>query len=394
MNSSKYPVNDNMAVNVLINMKKCLIWVLLLGAGFSLFAQNNPNASIYIPPVTGFGKNQDDNEVIATMLTNEIKSRNGVLGNSLQKADFILYGTIAPYHEEEQYYHNYIYLNVKDASSAVTVYTYNPMLRNSPEQVYIFQLILKNEKTNQAMLVQNLLYTSIDTVYDFFPLLIHNIFSQMNAKPVYIYDDSWCNKWLYFRTSFDFPITLYKLKPDGLINETGIYEGTFETPNRIQQLDNKVVALPGVTIGLELQFLKWMSIEPNFQINWEYLNDKDFINMAAGLELKFPLKFIRNVMLEPYGAALYPVHIPLLSKLSSEVFDSFPLFAFGGGFQLGIKGGGASVAFIDVNYMYYYGDTVVNNPYGELYPQPKVIHYQRSVLGLGVGFKFGVGSRK
>ncbi|MDR2718971.1 MAG: hypothetical protein LBB89_13035 [Treponema sp.] len=374
-------------------MKKSIIWVLLLGAGFSLFAQTNSNTSIFIPPISGISKNQGDNEVIATMLANEIKSRKGVLGNSLEKADYILYGTIAPYHEEEQYYHDYIYLNTRDPSNPVTVYTYNSLLQYSPNQVYIFQLILKNEKADEAMLLQNLLYHSIDDVYDFFPLLIYNIFSKINIKQTPSQGsetEDWRNKWLYLRASFDFPITFYFLKPDGLIAGTGIYNDSV-SPMLVDQLDNKVVMLPALTLGVEIQLLNWLSVEPNVQAAWEYLNDEDFINLTAGLQLKFPLKFIRNIMLEPYGAVSYPVF-----SSSKNVFDSFPTLAFGGGFQLGMKGWkDTGSVFLDINYMYYYlGDAVMYNPYGELFPKPELIHYQRSVLGLGIGYKFGIINRK
>lgn len=382
-----------MAICPLINMKKSIIWVLLLGAGFSLFAQTNSNTSIFIPPISGISKNQGDNEVIATMLANEIKSRKGVLGNSLEKADYILYGTIAPYHEEEQYYHDYIYLNTRDPSNPVTVYTYNSLLQYSPNQVYIFQLILKNEKADEAMLLQNLLYHSIDDVYDFFPLLIYNIFSKINIKQTPSQGsetEDWRNKWLYLRASFDFPITFYFLKPDGLIAGTGIYNDSV-SPMLVDQLDNKVVMLPALTLGVEIQLLNWLSVEPNVQAAWEYLNDEDFINLTAGLQLKFPLKFIRNIMLEPYGAVSYPVF-----SSSKNVFDSFPTLAFGGGFQLGMKGWkDTGSVFLDINYMYYYlGDAVMYNPYGELFPKPELIHYQRSVLGLGIGYKFGIINRK
>jgi hypothetical protein len=390
MNSRKFPVNDSMAMGLLINMKKSIIWMLLLGVGFPLFAQTNSNISIFIPPITGIGRTQSDNAIIAQILTNEIKTQHGVLARSMQEADFILYGTLAPYHEEEQYYHDRIYLNTP---AFITTYTYNSMLRNSPEQVYIFQLILKNEITNEAVLLQNLLYLSIDNVYDFFPLLTHNIFSQTNVKKtrikrVYTDSEDWRNKWLYLRASFDFPTTFYTLKGDDLINGTGIYNDKVSPP-RVQQLDNKVVALPAMTLGAEVQLLNWLSLEPNFQVGWEYLNDQDFLNMAAGLQIKFPLKFIRNIMLEPYGVISYPV------LTLPETFDSFPIIAFGGGFQFGIKGGRIGSAFIDINYMYYcFGDAVINNPYGELFPKPGVIHYQRSVIGLGIGYKFGAFNRK
>jgi len=401
-------------MGLLADMKKCLIWILLLGAGFSLFAQARSNASIFIPPVTGIGKTQDDNTVIAQMLTNEIKARHGVLAKSLQKADFILYGTIAPYHQEQQFYHDYLFLNAEDTSTDITIFTYNSMLRDSWQQVHIFQLILKNQKTNKAVLLQNLLYHSIEDVYDFFPLLMFNVYSKINIKQtavkqipdkqttdkqaadiqtadiqVYTDTEDWRNKWLYLRASFDFPITFYTLKGDGLEAGTGIYNDKV-TPTLIQQLDNKIIALPGMTLGAELQLLNWLSIEPNVQLGWEHLNNKDFINLTAGLELKFPFKFISNIMLEPYGAVSYPVFTS-----SSKVFYSFPIIAFGGGLQVGMKGWKQTGSvFFDINYMYYYGDAVIHNPDTKLYSKPDRIHYQRSVLGLGVGYKFGIINRK
>ena len=389
MINRKSPVNDSMAIGLLADMKKCLIWVLLLGAGFSLFAQTNSNASIFIPPVTGIGRDQKDNAIIAQMLTNEIKSRKGTVGKSIRGADFILYGSIAPYHQEQQYYHDYVFLNAENATD-ITTYTYNATLRDSWQQVYIFQLILKNEKTNRAVLLQNLLYLSIEDVYDFFPLLIFNVFAKTNFKEGYTQTEDWRNKWLYLRTSFDFPITFYTLKGNDLFEETKVYEGDFDDPTQSQHLDNKVVALPGMTVGAEVHLLNWLSIEPNFQVSWEHLNNKDFINLAIGLQLKFPLKFMSNIMLEPYGAVSYPV-FP-----SSGVFDSFSKVALGGGFQLNMKGwGGTGAVFIDANYMYYcLGDAVIYNPYEEFYPNPEVIHYQRSVLGLGIGYKFGLINRK
>jgi len=397
-----------MAIGLLADMKKRLIWLLLLGAGFSLFAQTNSNASIFIPPVTGIGKAQSDNAIIAQMLTNEIKARKGTVGRSMRGADFILYGTIAPYHQEQQFFHDYLFLNAEDTSTDITIFTYNSMLRDSWQQVYIFQLILKNQKTNKAILLQNLLYLSIEDVYDFFPLLMFNVYSKINVKQtadthtpskrVYTDTEDWRNKWLYLRASFDFPITFYTLEPNGLIAGTAAYKGNFDSPDRVQQLDNKTIALPGMTVGAEVQLLDWLSIEPNFQVGWEYLNDKDFINLATGLQLKFPLKF-SNIMLEPYGAVSHPIF-----PSSSGVFKSFPNVALGGGFQLGVKGwGGTGSFFIDVNYMYYFGDAVIHNPYGDALiskssekycPEPKGIHYQRTVLGLGIGYKFGIIDRR
>jgi hypothetical protein len=201
-------------------------------------------------------------------------------------------------------------------------------------------------------------------------------------------DDSWRNKWLYVRLSFEFPVTFYKLMGKGLVDGISVYsKNPDDSVKATVPIDNQVVALPAATLGIELQLFKWLSIEPKFQAGWEYLNEKDFYTMTAGLELKFPLKFIKHVMLEPYGAVVYPI------LQSEKVFDSFPMLGYGGGLQMGIKGGKPGVLFVDINYMYF-GDTGIHNPFKPAFPNPPVIHYQRSVIGLGIGYKFGIINRK
>jgi hypothetical protein len=204
-------------------------------------------------------------------------------------------------------------------------------------------------------------------------------------------DDSWRNKWLYLRASADFPIIFYTLKGEGLIGGTGVYKGTFENPTMVAPLDNKFSTLPALTLGVEVQVLNFLSVEPMVQVSWEHLNDTDFYTATAGLEVKFPLKFVQNVMLEPYIGGLYPLPFSIPSTL--DIFDSFPMLAFGGGVQLGIKIP-KGIIFLDVNYMYYWGDVGVKNNHGDLFPNPDVIHYQRSVLRIGAGYKFGLFNRK
>jgi hypothetical protein len=208
----------------------------------------------------------------------------------------------------------------------------------------------------------------------------------------FLESSEWQNKWFYFRISAGFPVTFYQLNGDDRV-----YAGSPANPDRVSQLDNKAVALPAVTLGIELQFLSFMSLEANVQLGWERLNDKHIVNTVAGAELKFPLKFVRNVTLAPYGAFTFPLHIPSspLPLLDlPEIFFDYPRFGFGGGLEAGMKGGKSSSFFFDVNYIYYYGDAVLKNPYGPLYPEPKIIHYKRHVLGLGIGYKVGAGNRK
>jgi hypothetical protein len=381
-------------------MKKCIIlWLLIVGISFPLFAQNPPTAYIFFQPVTGSGTTTNDREEINKMLLNEIFARSCVLLDSPHGTDFILFGMIAPY------YFGFADSYTITPSPQAINYTYNSMLLNTAsDDLYIFQLVLRDTKTNETVVQQSLLYTSMDDVYNFFPLIVHNLFTpilgytvaQPPGRDLFSFfntqddeTDAWRNKWLYFRGSFDFPITYYALQGNGLVGGVGVHNGDDETsPTRVAPIDNRVVALPALTMGIEFQFLNWMSIEPIFQLRWEYLNDQDFFNMEAGVELKFPLKFVRNVVVEPYGAVSFPFF-----STTDEIFDHFPLLGFGGGIQLGIKGGKQGAAFIDVSYMYY-GDVGIFNHYGDLYPNPPVIHYNRSVIGLGIGYKAGVANRK
>jgi hypothetical protein len=380
--------------------KTIILWILIVGAGFPLFAQSSPKTYIFFQPITGAGSASEDKDLITTMLNNEMRARNCALLESPYGTDFILYGMLGPYYEGyEDWY-------LKGTTPGAATYSYNALLQNTANRLYVLQLMLRNTKTNETLVQQNLYFTSMDEVYNFFPLLMYNLFTHILGAPAYTtaqaapgraYDDSfdtWRDKWLYLRTSFDFPINYYKLKEDGLVAGSGAYEGDFKKPNRIAPLDNMVVALPSLTVGLEIQFLNWMSIEPKFQAGLDHMNDVDFFFLAPGIELKFPLKFMRNIMLEPYGALSIPILMPTdLFKTSSLLGDSFPWFGLGGGVQISTYGGKAGAVFIDVNYMYF-GDVGRYNPYRELYPKPEIIHYTSSFLSIGIGYKAGFINRK
>jgi len=195
-------------------------------------------------------------------------------------------------------------------------------------------------------------------------------------------NNAWRNKWLYIRLSFDYPITVYELKGDGLIGGSGIYSGIYENPDPTPMpLDNRIKALPGGTLGLEVQLLNWFSIEPNVSITMEEFFGDYRYTLSAAVELKFPIKLIKNFMIEPYGIFTYPI-------LKPDVFNEFPLFGFGGGFQVNVKGGPFGAFFIDVNYIYMPGGALMKNPY-TTHPKPELIHWRRFVIGLGVGYKLG-----
>jgi hypothetical protein len=332
------------------------------------------------------------------MLVNEIYARNCVLLDSPHGTDYILFGMITPY------YYGFGDSYLRTSTPAAFTYTYNTMLQNTVAELYILQLTLRNTNTNETLVQQTLFFASIDDVYNFFPLLVHNLFApilgysvspQGPGKQSFVFGvsddeaDVWSNKWLYLRGSVNLPITYYALQGDGLVGGVGVHDGDEETgPTRVAPIDNRVVAMPAGAFGVEVQFLNWMSIEPIFQVGWEFLNDQNLVGIEVGVELKFPLKFMKNVVLEPYGAVSFPI-----PGLLSDIFDHFPLLGFGGGLQLNLFGGKAGAAFLDVSYMYY-GDTGIYNHYGALYPTPSVINYNRSVIGLGIGYKVGLINRK
>jgi hypothetical protein len=218
-------------------------------------------------------------------------------------------------------------------------------------------------------------------------------------------DDSWRKKWIYLRLSFDYPLTFYVLKNDGLWGGYAVYNGELDDDGRpvdpqnfrFSPLDHKILSKMGAIAGVEFQFLPFMSLEVNFQVSLGDTEDQYFLNMAAGAELKFPIKIFKSFVIEPYGAFLYPLNV-------SPVFNLYPSFIVGGGVQFGMKMGKSGMLIVDGRYMFLnfnsgfgFTDVELNNPYREpypLYPEPAVIHYNRHVLGFSIGYKIGLFNRK
>lgn len=205
-------------------------------------------------------------------------------------------------------------------------------------------------------------------------------------------DDTWRNKWLYINASFDYSLMLLSLKGDGLIGGLGIYNGKPDDPTIVAPVDNKIVPMMGAGLGLEFQFLDFMSIEPHAQISFEETVINYFVySLLFSVELKFPLKFFRYFVIEPYGLAAYPMRFPVKDDIFE--IDNYPEFFFGGGIQIAVKAGKIGALFFDVSYLYL-GDTPMTNHYNELYPKPEVIHFDHSVLRFSIGYKIGFFDRK
>jgi hypothetical protein len=204
-------------------------------------------------------------------------------------------------------------------------------------------------------------------------------------------DDTWRNKWLYLNTSFDYSLMFLILEGKGLIGGAGIYhELSDRTVDRVAPLDNMIVPTMGAGLGLEFQFLNFMSIEPHAHISLEeVVYDNLVYNVLFSVELKFPLKIFSSIVIEPYGLAAYPISFPQ----GEDIFKGIPTYLFGGGIQAAVKAGKNGALFFDVSYLYI-GEIGMINRFDKLYPKPDTIFYDYSVLKFSVGYKFGFFNRK
>jgi len=195
-------------------------------------------------------------------------------------------------------------------------------------------------------------------------------------------DDWWRNKWLYLRVSADYPINYYQYKSNGLYKGGFIFEGDdIENPDRYSRMTPQVVvAMPGATVGLELQFLDWMSFEANFEVRLWDAAGFAFLP-GIGAQLKFPLKPSSYFMLEPYAAFV-------ISANNEDNSLSFSRYSVGGGIQFGVKGKNEGIFFFDANYIYSLGEVITRNT-DDHFRQPAALHWNRFVIGLSVGFKTG-----
>ena len=345
-------------------MKNGLFFTILLFLTVSSFAQDIRNRFLFLE---GSSARMDHLDFFKRSFTMEANGTGYVITNTMAEALHTL--------------------RFRVASNNV----YDPVLEMDTEQ-YVITMSLHRNSDSSTLVTFDFSFTSIDETYPFLRTLFLNSVTPIplplltEENFALVQGNHW-NKWIYFRASFDYPITFYLLKPDGLEGGIGL-----TGPGGVSPIDHVIRAMPGATVGVEFQLLNFLNIELNFQASMGDTRNNKFINMAAGAELKFPIKF-RNVMLLPYGAFTYPVAV-------SDIFSEFPLFSVGGGFQFCARAGKRGIFFLDVQYMFSLTDAVMHNPWlalppGEqMYPDPAVIHYKRSYLGVGIGYKIGIIDKK
>jgi len=341
-------------VLVLLNMKKCCIaLLLLLCAGFSLQAQSNTGIFIFFQSITGTGETPDDNAIFINMLSNELNLRKYTLLNSPQGADYLLYGSLALFDEYADYEERY----VNNIRPAVT-YTFNAHVANNLDQLYIFQLVLRKADTGEIVL-QNVIYSSLYDVNNFFPVLANNLFAHIAGWRPF---SNWSNKWLYAGLSAFW--------------SPRAYFGSTESVH---------YANFGGGVSAELHFLDFMSFEMGIELvpdKVRYNNSEDYRNIILEIPLmiKYVHKFTDFYLLEPYVGAQF--NMPLYDTTKPAPFS----------WMIGVMGGvkaGPGVLYIEPRYTRDFGDSSIR--FSETADPFK---YKRSIVHFGIGYKYGFFTRK
>jgi hypothetical protein len=247
------------------------------------------------------------------------------------------------------------------------------------EQQFIIVLHLVRNEDNIEIVTLSFPFDDTDEMYEFnLPLLYQAMANVPLTRlgdiiiDVVEEDDRWRNKWLYVRASFDYPIKFYQRKsPQFIYSEDRVWP---------QRVHHEISPFPAVTIGVEFQYLHWMSTELDFNLSFRDPMSNAFIP-SIQIEQKFPIKPAEHFKISPYVAIAFPLN-------TSSAARRFPRVGLGGGAQLGVRGGNMGAFFVDINYIHFLGTVVMRNDDPD-FPVPDRITYNRFVVGLGIGYKIG-----
>ncbi|MCL2069612.1 MAG: hypothetical protein FWH19_01325 [Treponema sp.] len=344
-------------------MRKICLFIVSSLMAFSVFAQTREDTAIFIPTVSAarpdhaaFFKENFDMETVAAGYS---------LADNANSADFTLRLDVSP-----------------------NMITYDDGFQEQAppdEPQFLLRVTLVRNEDGFEMVSFSFPFTELEEMYDFNLFLLYQAMANVpitRLGEVIAETDRWRNKWLYVRGSFDYPVIANHIHVGDEIYGRSIYNPLNPLIEN-QELDNITAVGLGVTIGLELQFLYWMSAEANFVFRFGEPHDQNAFIPGLGLQLKFPLKPANHFMLEPY--------IMGVSQINTSN-TKFPLWAAGGGMQFGVKGGEIGAFFIDANFLYSFDYVETPNPMQDWLPSN--IYYTRMVVSIGIGYKIGFMDRR
>jgi hypothetical protein len=336
-------------------MKKAVFFTLLLVLSISSLAAQLPNRSIFFEGTSVLPEHR-------TFFLNNLAMEAGALGYPITgnkaEAGYIFRFNVQRYTDE------------------------------NPNTQFIIIVTLVLNEGDVELVSFGWPYASLDEMYEFNQFVFFKAavlipaIGETELAAAQAPDTSWQDKWLYLRASLNYPIVFYSLnKGKGLFKGAAYAEDPLGLPENLIPLENIILPSPGLTLGVEAQFLDFMSFELDLQMTMGDPKTLLSLNLAAGAQLKYIHK-TPDYMISPYLAFSYPLN-------KSSQFDEFPLFEFGGGVQFGVKGTCSGAFFLDVSYMMSLTEVARHNPYGDLAPEPPLIHYNRFVFGIAIGYKHG-----
>ena len=346
-------------------MKKFIFVLSLFSLLLPAFAQSRDDIRIYIPPVMSTDPRQA--QYFKENFDMETTAAGYTVTNDSGDADYTLHLEVQP---------NMILYDDGTTEPA------------PPEEgLYLLQLNLVRNEDSVEIVAFSFPFTNVEEMYEYNLYLLYEAMANVPLTKLVGdgsgIDDRWRNKWIYFRASLDYPITFYQLVTSPAVLYTTPQPGS--GPEAIP-LDHKIGPWLAFTAGIEIQYFNWMSTELSFHLSFSDAMSTTFIPVLQ-IEQKFPIKpvSLHWLMIEPYAVAAFPTP-------TSTLTESFPSIGVGGGVQFAVKAGNSGGAFIDINFIYYLGEVVQDNIYKDSahYNTPSTITYNRFVIGLGIGYKFGI----
>jgi len=391
--------------------KSRLFLVVFLLTGFSVFAQTYREAKIFIPPIEGTGT-PEENIFFYKQLTYEVVLQYNSLVRSRFGSDFTLKGIIEPYLGEElltiedpkvedvvnnvdivvlpaspvpprpiprirntlgrreffswEVEGNILFFDttgegnyepevkreviVIEEPEPVPEPVYEEIIYDSNEKVFILELI--ESLTGEVVARQYLIYGTVDdSVSELVSVIVYYMLA---GTPDIVQIDDWRYNWLFVNVSGLWAPRIYVDK-DQIFNLVNF----------------------GLSVSAEYHFTDFAAVELGLQLAQDRVtvssSDDEYRDLILEIPvaLKFILKPLNNLMLEPYLGGSF--NLSLMGTTRPFIFSWFA------GLQLGVKTGPGMI-IIDPRFSMDFNKSVI--------PENKA-EYHRIMMQVGIGYKFG-----
>ena len=341
--------------------KPLFILVIFLFAAISSYTQMRDDITIYIPQPTGGTYEQQ--EYFFENFVMETEGAGYAVTNLSAGSDYTLN------------------LNIKPNLITYTDGTTEQAPWYEPQ--FVLAITLLETESRVDIVYFEFPFTTLPEMYDYNLYLIYQAMANVpltKLTSIYIPDDDrWRNKWLYLRVSLDYNVPVYTPDED-------FYKRSNPPGEPISQpIPHLYPMAPGATLGLELQFLNFMSAEAALAIllgNVTGLQSNHDIIATFDLSLRFVIKPGIHFMIEPFIGVSFPMAL---------VGSNMSHFGILGGVEVGIKAGDMGALFFNVRGEYDL-DKTTSIPPGAV-DSNLLINWTRFAFGVGVGYKIGFSDR-